>query len=43
MSPSRKEQKVEQLLKMSAKELSRLEAKRLKQKEAAELLSVSER
>ena len=46
MSPLRKGQKVEQLLSMSSKELSRLEviqrleAKRLRQREAAELLGV---
>jgi len=49
MSPLRKGQKVDQLLKMSTKELSRLEVmqrleeKRLKQKEAAELLGIGVR
>lgn len=49
MSPSRKGQKVDQILHMSAKELSRLEIiqrlkeKRLRQKEAAQLLSVGVR
>ena len=49
MSPMRKGQKLDPLLKMSAKELSRLEVmqrlkeKRLKQKEAAEMLNLGVR